>query len=187
LSGSYDQTVRVWNVDSGLCSKVIDCDAVEVDALAVVKEENLVVLSESSWTDEDLTYLRILNYVSGETVRVFEGHTTKISSIRISVDKKLISGSWDKTIRVWDIESGDCSGVFCGHTAFVNSISIDSKKDRVFSGSFDGTIRIWDLATGEMLYATVARGIRSLEVDSNGDKIVIGFSDGGIQFFNIEN
>jgi WD40 repeat protein len=188
LSGSYDQTVRVWDIKSGLCNKIIECDGLEVDALAVVRNETSVILGESTWQDEDYAHLRILNYASGETFGELEGHTAKISSIRIGIDnKKIVSGSWDKTIRVWDLESGECTHAFYGNTALVNSISIDSKKDRVFSGSLDGTIRVWDLLTGRLLYTTVARGIRSLEFSSLGDKIAAGFSDGKIQFFDIIN
>ncbi|KAK6706721.1 hypothetical protein SNK05_010600 [Fusarium graminearum] len=79
-----------------------------------------------------------------------EGHSSSVSSVVFSHDlKKVASGSWDKTIRIWDAETGECERVLEGHSNFINSVvfSYDSKK--VASGSDDNTIRIWNAETGE--------------------------------------
>jgi len=62
--------------------------------------------------------------------------------------KKLVSGSYDKTVRIWDVTTGEPIGSpLAGHTAPVTQVEfIDA--DTVVSSSNDGTTRAWDVATG---------------------------------------
>ena len=62
--------------------------------------------------------------------------------------KKLVSGSSDKTVRVWDATTGEPIGSpLAGHTGMVRQVEfIDA--DTVVSSSDDGTVRAWDVATG---------------------------------------
>jgi WD40 repeat protein len=55
-------------------------------------------------------------------------------------DNLIISGSDDKTIKIWDIDSGKCIKTLEGHTNCVNSVQ--TINNLIISGSFDKTIRI---------------------------------------------
>ena len=78
-------------------------------------------------------------------VKVLEGHTNSVLSVCIK-DNLIISGSFDKTIKIWDIESGKGIKTLEGHKDCVNSVAI--KDNLVISGSDDKTIKIWDVCTG---------------------------------------
>ena len=84
---------------------------------------------------------------SGRT-KVLEGHTDCVNSVAIK-DNLIISGSWDKTIRIWELDSGKCLKTLEGHTNFVRSVAI--KYNLIISGSDDNTIRIWDIDSGVCL------------------------------------
>jgi WD40 repeat protein len=61
----------------------------------------------------------------------------------------IISGSSDKTIRIWDAETGAAIGTpLEGHTASVGSVAYSPNGRHIISGSGDNTIRIWDADTG---------------------------------------
>ena len=67
-----------------------------------------------------------------------------------------MSGSKDKTVRVWDMEIGEIVGrafeeVMEGHTKLVTSVAWSGDGKRVVSGSEDKTVRVWDVETGECL------------------------------------
>ncbi|KAI1032369.1 hypothetical protein LB504_013206, partial [Fusarium proliferatum] len=81
---------------------------------------------------------------------ILEGHSQDAISVAFSHDsKKVASGSWDKTIRIWDAETGECERVLKGHSDPVNSVVFSHDSKKVASGSWDKTIRIWDAETGE--------------------------------------
>src|SRR6516164_1368944 len=84
----------------------------------------------------------------------FEGHTEWVRSVAFSPDgKHVVSGSLDKTIRIWDVETRQMvSGPFEGHTESVHSVAFSPDGKHVVSGSCE-TIRIWDAETGQMVNA----------------------------------
>jgi WD40 repeat protein len=62
-----------------------------------------------------------------------------------------VSGSVDKTVRVWDLERARETMTLRGHTSGVRVVAVASDGCHVVSGSDDGTIKVWDLERGEAL------------------------------------
>jgi WD40 repeat protein len=77
--------------------------------------------------------------------KVLEGHRSWVKSVYVQ-DNLIISGSGDKTIRIWDINTGKCLKTLEGHYGWVKSVF--AKDNLVISGSNDNTIRIWDIDSG---------------------------------------
>jgi len=65
-------------------------------------------------------------------------------------DEKIVSGSWDNTIKRWALASGKLERTFTGHTAGVTCLQYEG--DRLVSGSGDKTVRVWSLETGDCLH-----------------------------------
>ena len=64
----------------------------------------------------------------------------------------IISGSYDRTMRVWDLESGEpVLARSQGTNGGVNAVAVGERRGRpsIVSGSYDGTVRVWDLESGE--------------------------------------
>src|SRR6202042_300073 len=82
-----------------------------------------------------------------------KGHKMPVNSVAFSHDgKRIVSGSSDQTIRVWDAETGEAiSKPISGHEHFVNSVAFSHDGKRIVSGSWDKTIRVWDAETGEAI------------------------------------
>ncbi|KAH7464215.1 Vegetative incompatibility protein [Fusarium oxysporum f. sp. matthiolae] len=83
-------------------------------------------------------------------LQTLEGHTSLVMSVVFSNDGKLIaSGSYDKTVKIWDVATGEEERTLEGHTRWVTSVVFSNDGKLIASGSYDKTVKIWDVATGE--------------------------------------
>ena len=85
-------------------------------------------------------------------LKTLEGHTECVTVVSITPDGHVaVSGSDDKTLRVWDLDTGQCIRTLEGHTGKVGAVSITPDGRIAVSGSFDHTVRVWDLHTGHCI------------------------------------
>ena len=92
----------------------------------------------------------ILNAVTGSQVAILSGHAGEVNSLTFTPDgTSLVSGSDDRTAKLWDLQTGGVVKTFSGHTSLVLSVSISADLTTIASGSSDKTIWLWDIQTGE--------------------------------------
>ena len=92
----------------------------------------------------------ILNAITGVQVAILSGHIGWVGSLVFSPDgTSLVSGSSDRTIKLWDMQTGGVVKTFLGHTGQVSSVSMSADCTTIASGSEDKTIRLWGTQTGE--------------------------------------
>jgi WD40 repeat protein len=88
----------------------------------------------------------------GALLSVIEGHTDSAYSIAYSANgQRLVSGSSDRTVRLWSAVTGENIAVFQGHEGSVTSVGCSPDGQRIVSGSDDKTVRVWNTATGESI------------------------------------
>jgi WD40 repeat protein len=104
--------------------------------------------------------------------------------------RRAVSGSYEKTLRVWDLDSGECLLLLQGHTESVYSVAVCTDGRRAVSGSLDKTLRVWDLKNGACLGAWF--GVNSFNNSalsqpnaSGRDYVVTGCRDGSVHFFEL--
>lgn len=80
-------------------------------------------------------------------------------TIALSPDgEKVVSGSWDGGVRLWDTNKGKVIAKWVGHKKDVISVCWSRDGQRVLSGSFDGTAREWDVENGETVLGPIETG-----------------------------
>ncbi|MEH2104168.1 MAG: ribosome assembly protein 4, partial [Nostoc sp.] len=85
-------------------------------------------------------------------INTLEGHSNGVSSVGFSPDgKTLASGSYDNTIKLWDVSTGKAIKTLNGHSSGVSSVGFSPDGKTLASGSGDKTIKLWDVSTGKAI------------------------------------
>jgi WD40 repeat protein len=174
ISGSGDNTVRVWDLRTGSCSAVLKGHTDVVYAVAV---------SADGWTagaGSDDNTVCVWDLRTGSCSAVLKGHTSYVTAVAVTADgRTAVSGSSDYTVRVWDPRTGSCPAVLKGHTSYVTAVAATADGRTAVSGSWDTTVRVWDLGTGSC--STLLRGhtnsVAAVAVTADGRTAVSGSSD----------
>ena len=78
------------------------------------------------------------------TIKGLKRHSDYVKSVAFSPDgQTFATGSWDRTIKIWDLNTTEEISTLEGHTDFVTSIIFSRDGQTLISGSWDGTIKIW--------------------------------------------
>ena len=77
--------------------------------------------------------------------KTFSGHTNSVTALAMVNSQTFISGSWDKTIKLWKIDMDTPLRIYTGHTEAVISLAVFPDKKQFISGSSDGTIKLWNI------------------------------------------
>ncbi len=126
----------------------------------------------------------------GPLINTVAGHSDGVISICVTPDgTKIISGSLDKTIRVWNLENGTELQTIKGHYAPISSVCVTPDGKKVVSSSFDKTIRIWDLENGTELQTMKGHysPISSVCITPDGNKVVSASLDTTIRIWDLES
>jgi len=90
---------------------------------------------------------------TSQCLHTLKGHLSSVVSVAISPDGKCFaSGSFDNTIKLWELETGKLLRTFTGHAEPVLTLAFSPDCRTLVSGSVDDKIKLWDLATGSVSY-----------------------------------
>ncbi len=131
---------------------------------------------------------------NGELIRTLEGHSDWVRSVTISEDgHTIVSGSADKTMKVWNLKTGELLHTLKPYSNWVNSVAISKNKDSqkifmsedaqtIISGNRD-TIKVWNLKTGGLLRTLKGHAdwVQSVDISEDGQTIVSGSDDTDIR------
>ncbi|KAH7323323.1 quinon protein alcohol dehydrogenase-like superfamily [Rhizoctonia solani] len=144
LTGLRDGTVCIWDVQTGHLifgtqpqeDLSVSAFAFSSDGLHYAMAQGYpysVIYQKNAWTGEQIH-------------RPFKNHGTMVISVGFSPDgTRIVSGSEDRTIHIWDLRMGtSISGPLRGHTERITSVAYSPDSIYVVSTSNDATIRIWD-------------------------------------------
>ncbi|MDO4575276.1 MAG: WD40 repeat domain-containing protein [Planctomycetia bacterium] len=178
-SGSEDQTIRIWNVRTGECLKVLSGHGRSVTSVCYSPDGKKIASGSRD------TSIRIWDVTTGECLKTLSGHVDGITSVCYSPDGKTIaSGSWDGRIRIWNARTGKCQKRLEGHETEVYCVCYSPDGKTLASRSEDKTIRIWDATTGACLKTLEGYGSTPICYSPDGKTLATG-GENGIYLWNL--
>lgn len=164
VSGSRDQSLRIWNAKTGEAERVLEGHSRSVAAVAWSPDGQRIVsgsfaqLPRATKETDKGGNLRIWNAATSEIVHVLNGHSGSVLALDWSPDgQQFVSASNDSTLRIWDAQTGGIVLVLEGHSKSVTAVAWSPNGRRIVSGTRDGPLHIWDAQTGGIAQVVVGR------------------------------
>lgn len=143
LSGSSDQTLKLWHFPSGRCVRTFEGHDGSINSVSLTADGGRAVSGSSDET------VKIWNVAEGCCSATLRGHHESVTSVCFSLEgRHVLSTSRDKTLKLWDTADGRCMRTLEGHQDDVTSGCFSPDGQHAFSASVDNTIKVWDLADG---------------------------------------
>lgn len=118
------------------------------------------------------------------SLKTFKGHSNGVTCLQIWDDTTLATGSYDNTIKIWDLESGQEVRTLEGHTRGIRSLQMDEQK--LVSASLDGTVKFWNWRTGQLLNTLSSHADGVISVHFQDEVIASGSIDHTIRVYNFQ-
>jgi len=182
VSGSWDNTIKIWNLRTGQLRSTLTGHSGQVESLAISPDGNTLV--SGSWDNT----IKIWNLRTGQLRSTLTGYSGYVESLAVSPDgNTLVSGSADKTIKIWDLRTGQLQSTLTGHSDSVFSVAISPDSNTLVSGSWDKTIKIWDLRTGQLRSTLTGHSsyVFSVAISPDGNTLVSGSADNTIKIWDL--
>jgi WD40 repeat protein len=190
LSGSDDQTLKLWNFESRLPLRRFASSGEEVNAIAFSPDGRTIGSG-----DYDRS-VKLWDAASGRLLRTLEGHDYHVTAIAFSPDgRTIVSGSTDKTLKLWDVESGRLLRTLVGHRSWVLAVAFSADARTIVSGggtmfgNQDNTVKLWDAESGRLLRALEGHGgwVTGVAFSANSRSILSSSYDGTLKLWDAES
>jgi len=122
--------------------------------------------------------------MSSACLRVLEGHTSGVKGALVLSSGRVLSWSWDGSLRLWDVQSGECVSTLEGHTKGVLG-ALELSSGRVLSWSADDSLRLWDAESGQCV-STLERHTGRVQgaLELSSGRVLSWSGDGNLQVWD---
>ena len=156
LSCSWDGSLRLWNLDTGMTTQRFVGHTKDVLSVAFSVDNRQIVSGSRDKTIKLWNTLGECKYTITD-----DQHTEWVSCVRFSPSQVplIVSCGWDKLVKVWNLSNCKLRANLVGHDGYLNTVTVSPDGSLCASGGKDGTAMLWDLTEGKLLYKLDANDI----------------------------
>eukprot|EP00731_Ephydatia_muelleri_P025973 Em0018g73a len=178
VSGSRDNTARVWSLQTLECINVLEAHTDSVNDVAV--KDGLVATASSDGL------VRVFNAKSGQCLRLLQGHMGSVDHIAFD-GKIIVSAGADCSIRVWEAQKGRLLHTLTGHSQEIECLLLNG--NIAVSGSWDSSIRVWSAPYGvcRLVLTGHTQVVYCSCINPSSTRLVSGGGEGIVRVWNLHN
>ena len=183
VSASTDNTLKVWDLESGRELRALEGHSKPVNSVAITPDGQIAVSASNDRT------LRVWDLANGRELLTCHGHSDWVRSVAVSPNGKwFVSASDDKTLKIWDLANGRELQTLKGHGGWIRAVAIAFRGRRVVSASDDGTLNVWEAqTTGERLILDGHLGsVNAVAITPDGRHAVSASMDKHLKVWDLE-
>jgi serine/threonine protein kinase len=173
VSGSEDNTVKLWDSQTGALLRTLSGHTAEVVSVAISRDGQMLATGSRDNT------VKLWDFNTGALIHTL-AHPDWVQSVTFSPDGKMLAaGNHDATVFVWNAKSGELLCNFVGLAQPVKSVAISPDGKVLAAGSEDKTIRVWSLETEKRIHilAQHTGEVESIAMNPDGQTLITGGMD----------
>ncbi|GBG33397.1 Guanine nucleotide-binding protein subunit beta-2-like 1 [Hondaea fermentalgiana] len=185
LSGSWDGTLRLWDINTGATTRRFVGHKKDVLSVAFSLDNRQIVSASRDRTIKLWNTLGECKYTITE-----DQHTEWISCVRFSplhTNPLIVSAGWDGIVKVWNLSNCRLKANLIGHTGYLNSVTVSPDGSLCASGGKDGKAMLWDLTEAKLLYQLDANEIIHSLVFSPNRYWLCAATQSGVKIWDLES
>jgi WD40 repeat protein/uncharacterized caspase-like protein len=154
LTSSMDKAIRVWDLaDTTRPKRVVPGYDRGGELILFTPDGAKVVDQGGGFAEEEGSASRLWDLATGKELRRFQGHSSSVTQIALSNDKRLLAqGTWGDYITVWNLVDVQQTRILKGRS-FTTAVALSANAKTLATGEGYGLVELWETATGRLNYS----------------------------------
>ncbi|TGZ55738.1 WD repeat-containing protein 69 [Temnothorax longispinosus] len=195
VTGSFDKTAKVWCSRTGHCLATMwghDAEVVVAKfspTRCKLATGSIDATSKIFHIETGIENIAMLSHIINE-LGTLRGHTAEVIALHYNDDgNQIISGSFDRTVNIWDTRTFARTSVLIGHRAELSNCLYNYDCSLIASSSMDKSAKVWDARMNSCLATLLGHDdeVLDLAFDNNGKRLATASSDTTARVWDISS